>query len=204
MKKYNPDIHKRRSIRLKGYDYSREGLYFITVCCQNRTHYFGEIIDGKMQLNAIGEIAHNEWINTENVRKNIKIHTFIVMPNHFHAIIEIAHQCRGVLHTPNDVTLHTPNDDEKDVLHTPNDDEKGVLHTSNNEKCVFNTPLRSPSQTLGAIVRGYKSAVSKKTGFSLWQRNYYEHIIRNEESYFKIHEYIENNPTKWEADCFYS
>ncbi|MFK8301894.1 transposase [Capnocytophaga stomatis] len=182
MKKYNPDIHKRRSIRLKGYDYSREGLYFITICCQNRTHYFGEIIDGKMQLNAIGEIAYNEWINTENVRKNIKIHTFIVMPNHFHAIIEIAHQCRGVLHTPNDVTLHTPN----------------------NEKGVCNTPLRSPSQTLGAIVRGYKSAVSKKTGFSLWQRNYYEHIIRNEESYFKIHEYIENNPTKWEADCFYS
>ncbi|WP_241694097.1 hypothetical protein [Capnocytophaga canis] len=60
MKKYNSDIHKRRSIRLKGYDYSREGLYFITICCQNREHYFGEIVDGKMQLNEIGKIAYNE------------------------------------------------------------------------------------------------------------------------------------------------
>ncbi|ATA73889.1 MULTISPECIES: transposase [Capnocytophaga] len=182
MKKYNSDIHKRRSIRLKGYDYSREGLYFITICCQNREHYFGEIVDGKMQLNEIGKIAYNEWINTETIRKNVVLHSFVVMPNHFHAIIEITHQCRGVLHTPNDITLHTPND---------------------NEKGVCNTPLRSPSQTLGAIVRGYKSVVSKKIGFSVWQRNYYEHIIRNEESYFKIHEYIENNPAKWEEDCFY-
>ncbi|WP_392419833.1 transposase [Capnocytophaga canis] len=192
MKKYNPDIHKRRSIRLKGYDYSREGLYFITICCQNREHYFGEIVDGKMQLNEIGEIAYNEWINTETIRKNVVLHSFVVMPNHFHTIVEIAHQCRGVLHTPNYITLRTPNGDEK-----------GVFNTSNNEKGVCNTPLRSPSQTLGAIVRGYKSAVSKKIGFSVWQRNYYEYIIRNEESYFKIHEYIENNPAKWEEDCFY-
>ncbi|WP_212895756.1 transposase [Capnocytophaga canis] len=190
MEKYNPEIHKRRSVRLKDFDYSREGLYFITICCQNRAHFFGEIVNEKMVLNEIGQIVYTEWINTKKVRANVKLHTFVVMPNHFHAIVEIVHQCRGVLHTPNNVTLHTPNG--------------GKINDNNMEKGVCNTPLQSPSQTLGAIVRGYKSAVSKKIGFSVWQRNYHEHIIRNEASYFKIHEYIENNPAKWEEDRFYS
>ena len=173
-----------------------------------------------MKLNEIGEIAHNEWINTEKVRKNVVLHSFVVMPNHIHGIIEIAHQCRGVLHTPNDNKINDDNmetsicntsDNKTDVHNTPNDNkinddnmETGTFNTSDNETGVCNTPLRSPSQTLGAIIRGYKSTVSKIIGFSVWQRNYHEHIIRNEEAYFKIHEYIENNPVRWEEDCFYS
>ncbi|MDO5106622.1 transposase [Capnocytophaga sp.] len=196
MEKYNPEIHKRRSVRLKDFDYSREGLYFITICCQNKEYFFGEITNEKMILNEIGQIVYTEWINTEKVRPNVKLHTFVVMPNHFHAIVEIVQQRRGVLHTPNNGEIN----DEKAVPHTPNG---GKIDDGNVEKGVCNTPLQSPSQTLGAIVRGYKSAVSKKIGFSVWQRNYHEHIIRNQEAYFKIHQYIENNPAKWEEDCFY-
>ncbi|GIZ15233.1 transposase [Capnocytophaga catalasegens] len=197
MQKYNPEIHKRRSVRLKGYDYSQEGLYFVTICCKDKEHLFGEITDGTMRLNEIGQIIYNEWINTEKIRKNVMLHSFVVMPNHFHAIVEITNQCRErperselaeQLHTPDN---NTPSDNN--MKYNIPDDEKGVC----------NTPLRSPSQTLGAIIRGYKSAVSKTIGFSVWQRSFHEHIIRNEQSYFKIHEYIENNPAKWEEDCFY-
>ena len=87
--RYNPQKHQRRSIRLKGYDYSQAGLYFITICCQDRANLFGEIEHGEMRLNKFGEIAYNEWLNTENVRDNCRIHEFIIMPNHIHGIIEI-------------------------------------------------------------------------------------------------------------------
>ncbi|MEN9304209.1 MAG: hypothetical protein RL264_2638 [Bacteroidota bacterium] len=89
MAAYNPAIHHRRSIRLKGYDYAQEGLYFITICVQNREHIFGEVVDGEMILNEFGQIAHNEWKNTANVRDNCIIHEFIIMPNHIHGIVEI-------------------------------------------------------------------------------------------------------------------
>lgn len=186
MSKYNPEIYKRHSIRLKGYDYSREGLYFITICCVNKTHFLGEIVNGQMMRNNIGDIIYNEWLNTEKIRDNIKLHHFIVMPNHFHAIIEI-------------------------------------LFTTN----PYNIPneFKSPSKTIGSIIRGFKVATMKQikgllndsgewelsqlkhlSSFdkTIWQRNYYDHIIRNETSYFKICEYIENNPLQWELDCFYS
>ncbi|XGB43143.1 MAG: hypothetical protein LVS60_04975 [Nodosilinea sp. LVE1205-7] len=87
--KYNPDIHHRRSIRLKGYDYSQNGLYFVTICTQNRHHLFGTITNGQMALNPMGEIVHDEWFKTASMRPNIRLHEFIVMPNHIHGIIEI-------------------------------------------------------------------------------------------------------------------
>ena len=87
--KYNPDIHHRRSIRLKGYDYSQNGLYFITICTQNREQLFGTITNSQMALNPMGEIAHNEWFKTESMRPNLRLHEFIVIPNHIHGIIEI-------------------------------------------------------------------------------------------------------------------
>ena len=185
MKKYNPDIHKRRSIRLKGYDYSREGLYFITICCQNRTHYFGKIIDGKMQLNEIGEITKKCWKDIPYHFENIRLHSFVVMPNHIHGIIEITTHVGANYHSPNNEQKH------------------------NNDRAKNISPLRGTSNTIGSIVRGFKIGVTKWVRantniYQIWQRNYHEHIIRNEEAYFKIHEYIENNPIRWEEDCFYS
>lgn len=99
---YNPNMHHRRSIRLKGYDYSSEGLYFITICTQDRQCMFGYIDSGEMYLNALGEMVYDEWLNTMNIRKDeVVLHEFVVMPNHIHAIIEIcAGDGRGVLHTP--------------------------------------------------------------------------------------------------------
>ena len=109
MNKYNPDIHHRRSIRLRNYDYA-QGLYFITLCVKNRICFFGEIINGKMQLNESGEIVHNEWLKTTELRPNVQLHEFVVMPNHFHTVFEITHKIDvgnvgdvshlGVLHTP--------------------------------------------------------------------------------------------------------
>lgn len=186
-------FHHRRSIRLKGYDYSADGLYFITICTKDRNHYFGHVVDGKMVLSEKGVIVKNEWLNTINIRRGeVILHEYIVMPNHFHAIIEICR--RGVSHTPQ---IHTPQSN------TPDD---GL--TSNNVVCdvkdrgVCDTPLRSPSKTLGSIVRGFKSAVTKQIGFPVWQRNYHEHIIRNTNAFTKISNYILNNPAQWHCDMF--
>ena len=206
-------FHHRRSIRLKGYDYSADGLYFITICTKDRNHYFGRVIDGKMVLNERGLIVKNEWLNTINVRKDeVILHEYIVMPNHFHAIIEICR--RGVSHTPQS---NTPDDglttSDRGVCDTI---DRGVCDTTNNGVCdatnngvcdvkdrgVCDTPLRSPSKTLGSIVRGFKSAVTKQIGFPVWQRNYHEHIIRNTNAFTKISNYILNNPTQWHCDMF--
>ena len=88
---YNPDIHHRRSIRLKGYDYAQKGMYFITLCVQERECIFGTIFENRMFLNEIGQIVANEWVNTMNIRDNVIIHNFIVMPNHIHGIVEITY-----------------------------------------------------------------------------------------------------------------
>ena len=192
--KYNPDIHHRRSIRLKGYDYSRSGLYFITLCVVDRICVFGNIVDGKMQLNDIGRLVEEEWLNTINIRKgDVRLHNYIVMPNHFHAIIEIC-ECMDEC-------------DSSQILNTDNVGEyaMGECEKDECEKGECDSPLRmkSPSKTVGAIVRGFKGAVSRQLGYSVWQRNYYEHIIRTGELYRQISDYIVNNPTKWQDDKFY-
>lgn len=218
MKKYNPDKHKRRSIRLKGYDYSREGLYFITICCQNRAHYFGEIINEEMQLNEIGEIAQKCWRDIPNHFKNVLLHTFVVMPNHIHGIIEIVTPVGANQHLPDNemANQHLP-DNEMANQHLPYNEtvnqhlphnETANYHLPDDNRAKDISPLRGTSNTIGSIVRGFKIGVTKWVRSNtnihqIWQRNYYEHIIRNEASYFRIHEYIENNPAKWTEDCFH-
>ncbi len=174
--KYNPKIHHRRSIRLPGYDYSQAGAYFITICTQNRTHLFGEITDGKMILNQYGEIVADEWMKTAKIRQEIELGEWIIMPNHFHGILWINRTgaaCRAL-------TCHTPTVEQ------------------------FGKPITG---SLPTIIRAFKSAVTKHInenrntpGNKLWQRNYWEHIIRNENEYSRIAEYIRNNPAKWEMD----
>ena len=220
---YNPNIHHRRSIRLKGYDYSQAGLYFITICCQNRICRFGKIENGAMILNEYGQIAFDEWMKTPNIRSNIQLDAFVVMPNHIHGIIVITDTGTGVSHTPLNGTnvLHTPICDTPlsvtgvcDKNRGVCDKNRGVCDTNrgvcdtNRGVCdtnrgVCDTPLRSPSHTVGAIVRGYKSAVTKQIGYSVWHRNYHEHIIRNEKSYQRIANYIVNNPVNWKNDKFH-
>jgi REP element-mobilizing transposase RayT len=178
--KYNPDIHHRRSIRVKGYDYSQAGLYFITICTQNRLCLFGEIVDDDRgtticALNEYGRIAEKEWIKTSKMRPNIRLDVFVIMPNHMHGIIEIA-------------------------------DGRGTMHRAPTVE-QFGKPT---SNTIPTIIRGYKSSVTKQInilrnqpGVPVWQRNYYEHIIRDEKSYYQISEYIQTNPLKWQDDKYY-
>jgi hypothetical protein len=86
---YNPNIHQRKSIRLKGYDYAQAGLYFITICLQDRLCLFRNVVDGEMALNDAGRMVENEWLKLPQRFSNIELHEFVVMPNHFHSIIEI-------------------------------------------------------------------------------------------------------------------
>ena len=160
--------HHRRSIRLKHYDYSQPGAYFITMCTFNKECILGNVINGGTLLNEFGRIVETEWLKSGQIRKNVELVEYIVMPNHFHGILVI--------------------------------DSRGVLPYAP-------TQFRLPSQTVGAIIRGFKSAVTKQVnqlrntpGKPVWQRNYYEHIIRNEGELNNIREYILNNPLRWEYD----
>jgi putative transposase len=179
---YNPDVHHRRSIRLKDFDYSQAGAYFVTINVEDRECLFGEIMDGVIQLNSYGEIAHSEWLKTSELRPNIVLDEFVVMPNHFHAILFIVEH-RGVLQ------------------YAPTDSANNTVKPSQKPK-----KLQSPSQTIGAIVRGFKGSVTKKVNilrgtpeYPLWQTNYHERIIRDETELNIKREYIINNPLKWDT-----
>lgn len=214
---YNPEIHKRKSIRLAGYDYSKEGMYFITICTHNREHLLGEIvgarctcpntynkypntysctcsdainqmccdknkeIEPKIILNELGKIVEKEILNTNKMRKNINIEEFVIMPNHIHFIVEIL--------------------DDFEIFK-----QGHVQRAPTVEK--FGKPTKN---TIPTIVRLLKSTITKQInvirkmdGIPVWQRNYYENIIRNEGTYLKVSEYIKNNPLKWEEDKYFA
>jgi len=190
--KYNPNFHHRRSIRLKGYNYSQAGLYFITICCQNRICRFGNVVDGEMMLNEFGIVAYNEWVKLSERFSNFELDVFQIMPNHMHGIILLNDISVGAGFTPAQNDLYTQNDGK------PNDNNRTTARVA---------------PTVSNIVGAYKSLVANgcldifksqnETMGKLWQRNYYEHIIRNEQSYQTIAEYIINNPAKWADDKFY-
>jgi putative transposase len=177
---YNPAIHNRRSIRLRGYDYSQSGLYFITVCCHERTPRFGEIVNGEMILNEMGSIAHEQWVKLAERFVNFELDVFQIMPDHIHVIISLT--VGATLAVAPDNNLVVP-----DLLGQP----QGL----------------SLQPTIGSIMGAYKSIVSNEClkiyksknqcMGKLWQRNYYEHIIRSYESYVDISNYIIDNPKKW-------
>ena len=157
--------HRRRSIRLKDYDYSQAGAYFVTACTRNRECILGDVQNGNVVLNEIGQIVERTWIQLPSYFKTIDIDKFVVMPNHIHGIIMLTNHCRGGV--------------------TP--------------------PLQRP--TLGQIVAYFKyqatksiNRLSSSPGNRVWQRNYHEHIIRNEEDLNEIRGYILNNPPEWALD----
>ncbi|HEY1056701.1 MAG TPA: transposase [Emticicia sp.] len=143
-----------------------------------------------MILSAVGKVVEAEWLNSVNVRKNIALHEFVVMPNHFHAIVEIVTRRGELLSPPNNMCEVGSGE-----LHSPLSISKGDCNSPRLE-------FKSPNQTVGAIIRGFKGAVSKQLGFSVWQRNYYEHIIRDDKAYDNISNYIIENPARWDEDKF--
>jgi REP element-mobilizing transposase RayT len=187
---YNKNIHHRRSIRLKGYDYSQAGLYFITICVQDRKCLFGKIADGVMVLNDAGKMADNEWGKIPGRFTNVQLHEYIVMPNHFHAIMKIVGATLVV--APNNETVG----DEKEK-----GQPQGIAPT--NAKTVGDMVGAFQSIATVEYIRGVKQLGWQPFNGKLWQRNYYEHIIRDEQSYQRISEYIINNPKNWKDDKFH-
>ena len=186
-----PASYQRRSIRLKEYDYSQPGAYFITICTHQREYLFGEIVDGVMQLNEYGQIAREEWMKTALIRGEIELDEFVIMPNHFHGIIWIVDgrgtaRCRGTARR-----APTGGLGETSADFTPTHEQ-------------FGKPVVGSIPT---IVRAFKSAVSRRfnlarctPGNPVWQRNYWEHIIRDEKDLYNAQAYIMNNPAQWESD----
>ena len=191
---YNPNIHHRRSIRLKEYDYSQAGLYFITICVKNNACLFGTIIDGKICLSAIGAIADVLWYEIKNHAINIELHEYVVMPNHIHGIIEIK------MNDADDGVGATVGATHALLVQSQLPVQSSALSQSRFQNQGKNT--------ISSIVGSYKSAVSKhahRLGFAefAWQRNYWENIIRSSNDHARIAQYIINNPLNWNEDKFY-
>jgi putative transposase len=169
-----PDFQTRHpSLRLQDYDYAEAGAYFVTICTWNRRHVLGQIDQGVMVLNVIGSIVTEEWLNLPKLRNNVELDQFIVMPNHFHAILFIA------------------------------DKIKGTASRAPTER-IFGQPV---SGSLSTIIGGFKSGVANRLNrlanslyARLWQRSFFDHVIRNDESLARIREYIVTNPLGWELD----
>lgn len=148
----NGNLPIRKKIRLKKYDYSKKGMYFVTICIKNRIEILGNIDNNKIKLTKEGIIVQNYIEYIEKIFKSVIIDDYIIMPNHIHIIISII---------------------------------------NNNEV------------TLSRIIRQYKEIVTKKIRYSIWQKSYYEHIIRDEKEYYKIKKYIQNNVLNWKQDKYF-
>jgi len=207
---YNPNIHHRKSIRLKGYDYTQAGLYFITICTQNRDCLFGEIRTDEMKLNDAGRMIETEWVKLKNRFQNIEIHEYIAMPNHFHGILEIVGSTVGatLVVAQNNNGATTDNNGATTDNNGATTDNNGAT-TDNNGATTRVAPTGKTigdmmdafkSITTVEYIRGVKTLGWKPFDGKLWQRNYWEHIIRNGNDFNRIAEYIINNPKNWDND----
>ena len=173
---YDRERHHRRSIRLKGYDYAQPGAYFITICTQDRACLFGEVADGEMRLNEMGQVVCECWSAIPEHFSNGVLDAFVAMPNHVHGMVVIV-------------------DGRGTACRAP----AGRAPTEQ-----FGRPITGSVPT---IIRSFKSAVTRRInalrgtpGAPVWQRNYYEHIIRNDDALHRIRQYIADNPTRWAFD----
>lgn len=166
------------SARASWWDYGSQGAYFITICTQDRWHYFGEIIEGKMQYSQVGVLADIFWLEIPFHAQKVTLGEYIVMPNHIHGILIL----------------------EDSFPTVPPKHSKSNNFAQNR----FQNPGKN---SISSIVGSYKSAVSKharRLGFEFaWQSRFYDHIIRNAEEYQRIENYIINNPHQWEKDKFF-
>jgi REP element-mobilizing transposase RayT len=160
---------------LKDYDYSQAGAYFMTICTHSHKCLFGEIVSGATQLNKFGNVVNKCWLEIPHHFPNVEVDAFAIMPNHIHGIMSIVDNCRGT------------------ACRAP---------TEMIER--FGKPTAC---SLPTIVRSFKSAATKRInalrktpGARIWQRNYYEHVIRNEDDLNEIRQYILDNPVKWDMD----
>ena len=176
--KFDPEKHHRRSIRLPNYNYGQAGAYFVTMCTYKKQGWFGDVKRGEMQLNLIGQIVVQEWLKSSEIRQEIELDEWVLMPNHLHGIVWIQDQ----------------------------DQEMGDRIEELNQEGLHRKPLQSRS--LGSFINGFKCSVTRRVNLiryhsdlPFWQRNYYESIVRDETHLSNIKEYIGNNPQNWEDDA---
>lgn len=181
--------HRRRSIRLPGYDYASAGFYFVTICARRGECLLGEVVDGEMHINDWGQIASQCWSRIPDHFQHVELDAWVVMPNHMHGIIVI-----------------TSKGEASPASASSTDD---LTSTEPQHQCKAPARDASPLQpgSLGAIVGNFKSVTTRRinrrrdmAGTPFWQRNYWEHIIRNQASLDRIREYIEDNPACWADD----
>ena len=203
MNKYNPQIHHRRSIRLKGYDYGQPGAYFVTICTQGHVCLFGDVVDGEMVLNPFGHVVATYWTRIPHHFPRVQLGTWVVMPNHVHGIIIITDDDGVGGRGEAFLQSSTPANGVANAQ-TPG-------HERPDGECLApttaTTPNGVPSGSLGVIIGNVKSittrrinAMRRTPGADVWQRNYWEHIIRTQESHARIEDYILANPARWQTD----
>jgi REP element-mobilizing transposase RayT len=187
-----------------GYDYAQAGAYYITVVTYQRACLFGHIVEGEMELDEIGRIVEEQWLHTAEVRPNIELDEFVIMPNHFHGIIVIvddvghAETVGASRRLAHDVTRGVP-----DRARVPDWADRASRWLAPTKPDV-----RGPSSgSIGAIMAQFKSVVTKHIsrlpdmqGVRVWQRNYFEHIIRDDRELDRIRAYIAGNPSRWAED----
>lgn len=184
-------MHNRQSNRLEGYDYSKAGWYYVTICTYEHQCLFGHIENDQMVLNDRGRIVEEEWLKAQTIRNNITLDEFIIMPNHIHGII--------ILH-------------DEEELAPPLADDDGFVGLSDNvgaTRWVAQRPTGPARKSLGAIIGQFKSKTTKEmkkqgllTKHAVWQRDFYDHIIRNLTALHHIREYIQQNPVNWATDKY--
>ncbi len=176
--------YRIESTRLQNYDYSANGYYFVTICTYQKFCYFGDIVDAEMHFSQVGRIAQKNWQDIPNHFDGVYLDEYVIMPNHVHGII----------------VINRPDKPRRDVACYVSTDNCNVNKTM--------SKLSPNSGSLGAIIRSYKSSVTRwcrQNGDDIfrWQPRFYEYIIRNDKSLKNIRQYITNNPIKWTEDQNY-
>ena len=199
------ELPQRKSLRLRGYDYSQNGLYFITICTQNRFCFFGNINDGNMILNESGQMIQYWLQQIPSKFPDIYLHEYIVMPNHIHFIVEKIAIMENMDDCNVDVTdIHVADAHAGAPLrgHPQYDNPHGGygIHNIQTNKTIGAICNWLKTMTTNNYIRGVKQKNWVPFHNKLWHRNYYDIIIRNEESFFRIATYIRNNPKKWDID----
>ena len=184
------------SARLKNWDYGSNAPYFVTICTDNKICYFGDVKEGEMYLSDLGQLANKYWLEMEKKFPFVVLDHFIVMPNHVHGIINI----------------DKPLSDGRDAIYRVSnnaDNPDAINRVSTVRKIGGVTGSNNPMlhENLSRFMNWYKGRCTFEmrkinTKFS-WQPRFHEHVIRNEEDYLKIAEYIQNNPCKWQEDKYY-
>lgn len=213
--------HRRRSIRLKDYDYAQNGAYFVTLCAHERRHLFGEVVNGDVALNEWGRIVQSCWDEIPAHYPMVELDAFVVMPNHVHGVIVIAnddvraHRGDGDVGAQHGHDVRARRGDDDVRAHRSDDDVRAQYiapqHTPQPAPKRGVTPNNVTPNSLGSIVRTFKAAASRRINrlpnppdHPIWQRNYHEHIIRHTKSLDQIRAYVAGNPAKWAEDSLFA